>query len=191
MTTIMSYLLIASFLILEGRLRQGLEAKSREATKTDRRSTQRLGGAFGLSLASVLAAPVLNALHVGQISWHSRLLGWGGVAIMAIGLALRVWAARVLGRFYTRTLRTMEQQRIVQTGPYRMIRHPGYLGVMLMWTGAGLATLDWITLAVIVVTTASAYIYRVQAEEAMLAQAFGQEFIAYNAKTWKLIPFFY
>jgi protein-S-isoprenylcysteine O-methyltransferase Ste14 len=191
MTPIISYLLIASFFVLEARLRQGQEAKSREATETDRRSTQWVGGEFGLSLVPIVVAPILNALHVGQISWHSRLLGWGGVTIMTIGLALRVWAAGVLGRFYTRTLRTVEQQRIVRCGPYRMVRHPGYLGVMLMWVGAGLAVLNWITLAVIVVATVSAYIHSVQAEEAMLAQAFEEEFIAYRAKTWKLIPFIY
>ena len=191
MTTIIAYLLIASFFILEGRLRQGQEAKSREATETDRRSTQWVGGAFGLSLVSILAAPILNALHVGQISWHATLFSWGGLAIMIIGLALRVWAARVLGRLYTRTLRTIEQQRIVQSGPYHMIRHPGYLGTMLMWIGAGLAVLNWIALAVIVVITVSAYIYRVQTEEAMLTQAFDEEFITYRAKTWKLIPFIY
>jgi len=72
-----------------------------------------------------------------------------------------------------------------------MIRHPGYLGTMLMWIGAGLAVLNWIALAVIVVITVSAYIYRVQTEEAMLTQAFDEEFITYRAKTWGLIPFIY
>jgi protein-S-isoprenylcysteine O-methyltransferase Ste14 len=191
MTTILAYLVIVSFFILERRLRQGREAKSREATESDRRSTQRVGMAFGLSLVFVVAAPILNALHVGQIAWHSTLLGWGGLAVMITGLALRVWAARVLGRFYTRTLRTIEQQQIVQRGPYHMIRHPGYLGTLLMWIGAGLAVLNWITLAVIVLIMISAYIYRVQSEESMLAEAFGEEFAAYKAKTWRLIPFIY
>ena len=68
MTTIISYLLITSFFILEGRLRQGKAAKSREATETDRSSTQWVGGAFGLSLVTILVAPILNALHLGQIS---------------------------------------------------------------------------------------------------------------------------
>src|SRR5258708_1479204 len=60
---------------------------------------------------------------------------------MIIGLTLRVWAAQVLGRFYTRTLRTTDKQRIVQSGPYHLIRHPGYLGTILIWIGAGLAVL--------------------------------------------------
>jgi len=47
----------------------------------------------------------------------------------------------VLGRFFTRTLRVTGEQRVVSDGPYRVVRHPGYLGDILMWTGAALTTL--------------------------------------------------
>jgi Isoprenylcysteine carboxyl methyltransferase (ICMT) family len=53
-------------------------------------------------------------------------VAWGGVALMGGGLVLRVWAARVLGAFYTRTLRTSAGQRVVAEGPYRLVRHPDH-----------------------------------------------------------------
>ncbi len=191
MTTVIAYLLVATFFIAERRLRRGQEATTLHASDVDRRSTQWVGRSFGLALVSILVAPLLSLIKIGAISWHATLLGWGGVAIMLLGLALRVWAASVLGAFYTRTLRTIKEQRVVQAGPYRMIRHPGYLGTMLMWTGAGLAVLNWLVLMIILVSTVMAYVYRIRSEEALLSQAFGQEFTAYRAKTWKLIPFVY
>ena len=108
---------------------------------------------------------------------------------MVGGISLRIWANRALGAYYTRTLRTGQGQHIVQEGPYRLIRHPGYLGAMLMWVGAGLATANWITALVIVVGMSAVYGYRMRSEEAMLAEAFGDRYAAYEAHTWRLVPF--
>ncbi|HLY25727.1 MAG TPA: isoprenylcysteine carboxylmethyltransferase family protein [Aggregatilineales bacterium] len=191
MTTIIAYVLIASFFILEGRLRQGHEAKTLETTEADRGSTRRIGAAFGTCILLMVVAPILNALSIGKITWHPTLLGWSGVVLVILCLALRVWAARVLGAYYTRTLRVSSDQHIVQQGPYRLIRHPGYLADIFLWIGGGLAVLNWIVLIVMLVIVPYAYIYRVRTEEAMLAQAFGDEFTAYRAKTWRLIPLIY
>ena len=87
---------------------------------------------------SLLGAPVLNSFGVGRIDAGS--VGWIGLVIAILGIALRFWANRTLGQFYTRTLRVTEDQPIIDQGPYRVIRHPGYLGVLLMWVGASLAT---------------------------------------------------
>lgn len=59
---------------------------------------------------------------------------------MAAGLVVRAWAARILGRFYTRTLRIAEDQPIIRRGPYRLVRHPGYAADLLLWLGLRLAT---------------------------------------------------
>ena len=61
-------------------------------------------------------------------------------------LALRIWASLVLGSFYTRTLRTTAEQRLIVEGPYRLIRNPGYLGDIFLLLGAGMATANWIVL---------------------------------------------
>jgi protein-S-isoprenylcysteine O-methyltransferase Ste14 len=86
---------------------------------------------------------------------------------------------------------TSARQRIVQAGPYSLLRHPGYLGNILMWLGAALATGNWITLDLAVLTMLTAYLYRIHSEEAMLRTAFGEEFENYQARTWRLIPRFY
>ncbi|MHB2024394.1 MAG: methyltransferase family protein [Mycobacteriales bacterium] len=64
-----------------------------------------------------------------------------GLVVEATGLAWRAWSMRTLGRSYSRTLRVVEgddQQAVVDAGPYRLIRHPGYQGSLLTWVGFAL-----------------------------------------------------
>jgi protein-S-isoprenylcysteine O-methyltransferase Ste14 len=136
-----TYGLIGCFFVMERLLRQGESAKSFQEGQADRGSTRAVGAAFGLALLVLLMAPLLNGRGIGRL--RGERVGWGGVAAMVAGLVLRMWANRVLGSFYTRTLRTEAEQRLIEEGPYRLVRHPGYLGSLLLWLGAGVATGNW------------------------------------------------
>jgi protein-S-isoprenylcysteine O-methyltransferase Ste14 len=188
-TAILAYLLIALFFVVEGRVRTGQQAQTFEASVFDRNSTRRLGMAYGIAVMSLLFAPILNYLSIGRIAYE--MVGWMGLVISASGVSLRIWANLALGQFYTRTLRALDDQPLVQRGLYRYIRHPGYLGTILMLTGAGLAVTNWIVFLVVLVTMCVAYDYRIQAEEAMLLAHLGQQYADYKAHTWKLLPFVY
>ena len=72
-----------------------------------------------------------------------------------------------------------------------MIRHPGYSGVLLLWVGGGLAVSNWIAAMVTAPVMFASYRYRIESEESMLLAAFGTEYQAYAAKTWRLIPLIY
>ena len=185
----MAYMLLACFFIAERLLRRGSDAVSLEAGTTDRGTTRRIGRAFGIGLVALVASPLLNRQRVGGIKAPG--MAWAGVAAMVIGLFLRVWAARVLGAFYTRTLRTSATQHLVEDGPYRLVRHPGYLGVLLLWLGAGAATANALAVGLITVSMGRAYEARIHTEEAMLAKTFGPEYLRYVDHTWRLIPFVY
>jgi protein-S-isoprenylcysteine O-methyltransferase Ste14 len=182
-----AYLLLGMFFILERRLRQGRAARSLETSDSDRNSTRLIGGALLISLLAMLLAPVLNRLQGRRIAIPAPL-GWIGLGLMLSGIGLRAWANQTLGVFYTRTLRVTEKQHIVETGPYRIVRHPGYMGSMLLWMGAGLATMNWLITGIIGIITASAYVYRIRSEEIMLEQSFGADYQAYQRRTWKLVP---
>lgn len=67
-------------------------------------------------------------------------VAWLGVAIGALGLPLRLWAVLTLRERYTRTLLVHENHAIERDGPYRLVRHPGYLGSLLTMNGIALAT---------------------------------------------------
>jgi protein-S-isoprenylcysteine O-methyltransferase Ste14 len=182
-TTIGAYLLIVVFFLgIEGRLRQGQQAKSFRSGQFDRGSTGLIGVAVLISFITLLVAPVLNHFQMGQIR-HGAVVGGFGLAVMMGGIALRYWAAKTLGKFYTRTLLIKAEHQIVESGPYRIIRHPGYLGFMLMLAGAGLATANWIAAALTTIMVSVIYAYRIHTEEQMLQAAFSEQYKAYMTRT--------
>src|SRR5262245_27188348 len=177
--TITAYALLALFFALEGALRRGRAARSLAAGSSDRGSTLAVGLAFLLAAAALLLAPLLNHWAAGVMG-GSWLLPWLGILIMPAGGALRAWSHRALGEFSARTLRTLEGQRLVREGPYRVLRHPGYLGSLLSWAGAGLAASNWLALLVVATVLFAAYCVRIGAEERMLQGAFGEEYEHYR-----------
>ncbi len=186
-TVVGSYVLIAAFFLVQRWLRKGGTARSFEQDTADRGSTRFIGAAFGLSTLSLLASLLLNLVQWGSLP-GGLLVGWIGLGIMCLGIALRAWAAIVLGSFYTSTLVTTGDQHIVRSGPYRVVRHPGYSGTLLLWLGAAMAASNWVALVTIVPIMAVAYGYRIHHEEAMLSSAFGDEYQDYSRRTWRLIP---
>jgi protein-S-isoprenylcysteine O-methyltransferase Ste14 len=189
LTTLVAWSLLISFLLLQRVMRRGEEARSLRPPPADRGSTRLLGSAFGLGLVALAAAPALNAYGVGDMDLSP--VGWVGVAIMVGGLAVRLWSQAVLGRYYTSTLRHSADQPVLANGPYRLLRHPGYGGLLLAWLGAGLATANWAVALAIAVLMVVAYSYRIAAEEAMLLGAFGDRYREYMARTWRLVPYVY
>ena len=187
LTTVASYLLIGSFLILQRVLRRGEQARSLRPNQEDKGTTKLIGLAFGFSILALILAPLLNRFEVAHLDLGFPV-GWVGVALMLAGLALRWWANAVLGRFYTSTLRLAEGQQIVRAGPYRLLRHPGYGGVLLLWVGAGLASQNWAVAALILSLMSVAYAYRIKSEELMLQTAFGDQYRNYMRSTWRLVP---
>jgi protein-S-isoprenylcysteine O-methyltransferase len=190
LTTLVAWSLLVSFLVLQRVMRRGEEARSLRASAADRGSTRLLGAAFLLGGLALVAAPALNAQGLGEAP-HGPVVGWIGVAAVVGGLALRLWSQAVLGRYYTTTLRHDDDQPILASGPYRLLRHPGYAGLLLAWVGAGLATANWAVASAVALLMVVAYSYRIAAEEAMLVSAFGGRYQEYMARTWRLIPYVY
>jgi protein-S-isoprenylcysteine O-methyltransferase Ste14 len=184
-----AYALIGFFLGIDPLLRKGKAARSRKGGAEDRGSTRIIGTTFAMGMLALLAAPLLNRTNIGRL--RNEKLSWSGIGAILAGLTLRIWVSRVLGAFYTRTLQTSPEQHIVRKGPYRVIRHPGYLADLLMWFGAGVATANWIVPAFFLIPMMGAYWYRIRCEESMLADAFPQEYPDYASQTWKLVPFLY
>jgi protein-S-isoprenylcysteine O-methyltransferase len=167
------------------RQRADRDAASWRGGASDRASTVLLIAAYAAAVVLVVG---LDVVGVGRIPVGVR---WAGVAVAAAGLGLRGWGMRVLGRFYSRTLRVVGDQQVVTSGPYRLIRHPGYAGSLLVWTGYCLGVGNWIALLVVGVLMLAAYGWRIRAEERMLAAALGEQYRHYQRRTARLVPFLY
>jgi protein-S-isoprenylcysteine O-methyltransferase Ste14 len=184
--TVLAFVLAVCFFAIEPLFRRGQAAKSLERTAADKGSSTLIVVLFCIV---VILPPLLNFLQVGPI--QSSGVRWLGLLLMVFGLGLRFWSMRVLGEYYTRTLRVTEKQAIVMQGPYRVIRHPGYLGTICVWIGFALAVGNWVATLILVVLLFGVYGYRIRLEEAMLVERFGNEYQEYRKQTWRLVPFIY
>ena len=176
---------LACFFVIERGLRKGREAATLDRGAADRGSTMAIGITFGLAMAG----PVLTS-RTGR-GRLPLMLAWAGIPLMAFAIAIRAWAARTLGESYTRTLRVRTGQQLITSGPYALVRHPGYAADIIMWLGYGLAWGSVASLLVTTVPTSIAYAYRISVEEEMLRARFGSEFEDYAARTKRLVPSIY
>lgn len=184
------YALIIFFFIIERVLRKGNDAKSFERSGYDKRSTDFLSLAFSTSVLILMITPLLNHYQIGVFKanlWFNIF----GLLIMLLGISIRITAAITLGRFYTRTLRKTDNHIIISNGIYKHIRHPGYLGTILLYIGAGISVYNIISLLIIIVFVLTGYIYRIKIEEEMLVDIFGDKYKVYANKTKRLLPFIY
>ncbi len=182
--SILGYFFMVGFFALEFFLRREGAARSLKAGPSDRGTTILIGFSYGVS---ILLPPILNYFSIGR-SPEAILVGDVGVALMLAGLGMRLWSMRTLGRYYTRTLLISEEQPFITKGPYRVIRHPGYLGTLLVMIGLSVAEANWIAVVVVASLMLVAYHRRMNAEEAMLGTAFGDGYQGYKKHTWRLLP---
>jgi protein-S-isoprenylcysteine O-methyltransferase len=116
-------------------------------------------------------------------------IAWTGVGVATLGLLLRLWAVLKLRWRYSRTLLIQSEQRIERGGPYRIVRHPGYLGSLLTLNGIALTSGNTSVFLASLAATSVAYVYRVRVEEAMLVSAFGAPYESYRSEVRALLPF--
>jgi protein-S-isoprenylcysteine O-methyltransferase len=114
-------------------------------------------------------------------------LGVGALLTMGAGLALRTWAIATLGRWFTLRVRVTPAQRVVQAGPYRLIRHPGYAGAFLAFVASAILLRAWVAAALGAVALYAAFRRRIHHEERVLAAELSG-YRAYMARTGALLP---
>jgi protein-S-isoprenylcysteine O-methyltransferase Ste14 len=173
---------VGGFVALEGAARQGGSASSLDASTEDQGTTRLVVASYVLAVG---LPPLLRRLRLRRLP--SGVAGLG-VAVEAAGLGLRFWSMRTLGASYSRTLRTTDAQQVVARGPYRLVRHPGYLGSMLTWTGFALTSQSLPTVVSISGLLAGAYGRRIAAEERLLIRNL-PGYLDYSRGTKKLVPF--
>jgi protein-S-isoprenylcysteine O-methyltransferase Ste14 len=138
----------------------------------------------------VIGGVVIRALRAGgpdQLAVHSPVVRAIGAALVVCGLATAVWARVTLGRNWGMPMTEKEEPELVTTGPYRLVRHPIYSGIVLATVGTGLAvSLGWLVVAGVM----GVYFgYSATVEERTLTDQFPDAYPSYQARTKLLIPF--
>ena len=173
---------LLAWVSLEFLLREHGEARRWDGPADSSHSTQVLLVAFLVSLGINL---VLSRSGVAPASVGIR---WAGSGLLVCGLALRAWSMTILGSSYSRDLQVRNRQALVMAGPYRIIRHPGYAGSLLVWIGFALGAGSWAGAVFSGIVLGAAYVYRITAEERMLRAKFGTAYQTYQQRSWRLIP---
>jgi len=115
---------------------------------------------------------------------------WIGVFLVALGYGLVFWSGWALGRMYSAEVTIQKDHHLITSGPYGLIRHPQYLGLMLLALGAALLFRSWIGLALSVPFIAL-LLWRIGDEEMVMHKEFGLAWEAYCRRSRRLIPFVY
>jgi protein-S-isoprenylcysteine O-methyltransferase Ste14 len=152
-------------------------------------STNSWWGYSGIVLVVVLLLKFQQSSLQFQLISHTTTVLMLGVILCGLGIAFAVWARRQLGKSWgSRPSTKQEGQEIMTSGPYRLVRHPIYTGMLTALIGSALVggTLWFI---IFVLICALLTWKRVRAEEKFMMQQFPNQYPDYRKRTKTLIPF--
>jgi protein-S-isoprenylcysteine O-methyltransferase Ste14 len=113
---------------------------------------------------------------------------WLGTWVFVFSLFLFYRTHRDLGRFWSVTLEIRQTHRLITTGVYRHVRHPMYAAFFLWAIAQALLLPNWIAGLAGLVGFGALFGFRVRSEERMMEATFGDEYRAYAARTWRVVP---
>ena len=141
-----------------------------------------VAGAYLLASGRGLAPLVFNAI----IPDH-RWLGVLGIIVTAGGLALTYWARYALGGNWSGEVTVKAEHELIRTGPYRVVRHPIYTGIITAAAGTAIAEDQWRSIIAVVLLWLSFTMKRLK-EEQYMRQTFGDQYADYARTTGAIFP---
>ncbi len=140
----------------------------------------------GISLGIYFA----NTQHSFEFPSH-KIFYVAGYWLFVSGLVFRWYSIIYLGRFFTPDVAVVKDHRLIDSGPYRFIRHPTYTGILIVLSGLGLSLDNAASALVIILPVLAVLLWRIRIEEAALIEAFGDQYRNYMQRTKRLIPLIY
>jgi protein-S-isoprenylcysteine O-methyltransferase Ste14 len=138
---------------------------------------------------------LLSVFIVSFLPWlvipYPRIALYAGTGLLVAGSLLRRYCFRVLGKYFTAAVTVSADQPVIDKGPYRWIRHPGYAAGFGVFLGIGLALGNWLSLIIFFLEICYVYSRRVKVEEKALLGTIGEPYRAYMARTKRFIPFIF
>jgi len=145
---------------------------------------------YGLITVGYFLSFTIGATKTGRIhSWNAFFAI--GMVLFGVGLLIRLLSIATLKQYFTYTITKTEKQQIIDTGFYKSIRHPGYLGQLILFLGISISISNWISILAMMIPVAVGYAYRISVEERFMVEQFGKYYLEYQKRTKKIIPFIY
>lgn len=120
------------------------------------------------------------------LPWSTAVF-WASAALTAAGLGFAVWARRHIGRNWSGTVTLKEDHQLVDSGPYALVRHPIYTGLLLAIVGSAWARNEWRSVLAVAIAWLSLW-RKLKLEEHWMLGQFGEGYAAYCRRVPALIP---
>jgi protein-S-isoprenylcysteine O-methyltransferase Ste14 len=130
--------------------------------------------------------PVLDARFLPAAAW----LFWAGAALTLAGLSFTVWARVHLGRNWSGIVTVKEGHELITSGPYRIVRHPIYTGLLLAFVGSAVGLGEWRGVLAVALVLAALW-RKLRVEEAWMREQFGAVYESYAQRVAALVPFLF
>jgi len=117
-----------------------------------------------------------------------EVIKWLGIVLNIFGLVFLIWIHRVLGQHWSMMLKLGEEHKLVTTGPYSRIRHPMYTFFYILVISNALISLNAMVGICGIILWSCLYVMRIEDEEKMLIEGFGDEYREYIERTGRLWP---
>ncbi|HVA56176.1 MAG TPA: isoprenylcysteine carboxylmethyltransferase family protein [Gammaproteobacteria bacterium] len=153
-------------------------------------SLSRAGHVLPLIIAALLLAlPSLpGGFLCGRVLPSTEITYWIGVVVLVAGLVFSVWARIHIGRNWSGIVTLKQEHELIRSGPYRLVRHPIYTGLLLGFIGTAIARDEWRGWLAVLIVFAALW-RKLRLEERWLTQQFGEPYSQYRDKVAALIPY--
>jgi len=151
-------------------------------------------GSLWLLYISITIGYVLS-FSVGATT-NGRIYHWDtffgiGVVMVILGLIIRIQSILTLKNNFVYSVAKVVDHKLIETGIYKNIRHPGYLGQLIIFVGISISLSNWLSILLMVIPIAIGYNYRVNVEERFMLEEFGEDYLNYKNRSKKIIPMIY
>ena len=132
----------------------------------------------------------VGATKIGRMN-HWDAFFAVGVVLTVIGLMIRIQSMLTLKQYFTYSVSQVENHELVETGLYKTVRHPGYLGQLMIFGGISISLANWFAVLLMMIPIAIGYIYRINVEEDFMIEQMGESYLNYQKRTKRIIPMIY
>ncbi len=175
------------WLLTEILLNRFLHSKTTDRKNADKNSLMLIW----VTIIATITIAVFISIKFYLPIFSNPVFKYAGLAIIVVGILLRLIAVASLGRFFTVDVTIKQGHKLKKDGVYKYVRHPSYSASLLSFIGFGISLNNWLSLLITIVAILTVFIFRIKIEEKILIEQFGAEYLEYKKTTSGIIPFIY